>query len=55
MQINFGENRTNLKKKKKILSQQKHAVQIINSRTRFDHTNNSFKSQKILNIYKLKI
>ena len=42
-------NRTNLKK---LLSQQKRAVQIINNRTRFDHTNELFKSQKILNIYK---
>ena len=45
-------NRTNLKK---LLSQQKHAVRIINNRTRFDHTNKLFKSQKILNIYKLNI
>ena len=45
-------NRTNLKK---LLSQQKHAVRIINNRTRFDHTNELFKSQKILNIYKLNI
>ena len=45
-------NRTNLKK---LLSQQKHAVRIINNRTHFDHTNELFKSQKILNIYKLNI
>ena len=45
-------NRTNLNK---LLSQQKHAVRIINSRTRFDHTNELLKSQKILNIYKLNI
>ena len=45
-------NRTNLEK---LLSQQKHAVRIINNRTRFDHTNELFKSQKILNIYKLNI
>ena len=45
-------NRTNLKK---LLSQQKHAVRIINNRTRFDHTNELFRSQKILNIYKLNI
>ena len=45
-------NRTNLKK---LLSQQKDVVQIINNRTRFDHTNELFKSQKILNIYKLNI
>ena len=45
-------NRTNLKK---LLSQQKHAVRIINNRTRLDHTNELFKSQKILNIYKLNI
>ena len=43
-------NRTNLRK---LLSQQKHAVRIINNRTRLDHTNELFKSQKILNIYKL--
>ena len=35
--------------------QQKHAIRIINNRTRFDHTNQLFKSQKILNIYKLNI
>ena len=45
-------NRTNLKK---LLSQQKHAVQIINNRTRLDHTNELLKSQKLLNIYKLNI
>ena len=45
-------NRTNLKK---LLSQQKHAVRIINNKTHFDHTNELFKSQKILNIYKLNI
>ena len=43
-------NRTNLKK---LLIQQKHAVRIINNRTRFDHTNELCKSQKILNIFKL--
>ena len=43
-------NRTNLKK---LLSQQKYAVRIINNRTRFDRTNELFKWQKILNIYKL--
>ena len=45
-------NRTNLKK---LLSQQKHAVRIINNRTHFDHTSELFKSQKILNIFKLNI
>ena len=45
-------NRTNLKK---LLTQQKHAVRIINNRTHFDHTNELFKSQKILNISKLNI
>ena len=38
-------NRTNLKK---LHSQQKHAIRIINNRIRFDHTKNLFKSQKIL-------
>ena len=46
---------TNITNPKKLLSQQKHAVRIINNRTRFDHTNELFKSQKILNIYKLNI
>ena len=46
---------TNRKNIKKLLSQQKHAVQIINNRIRFGHTNELFKSQKILNIYKLNI
>ena len=45
-------NRTNLQK---LLSQQKHAVRIINNRIRFDHTNKFLKSQKISNIYKLNI
>ena len=45
-------NRINLKE---LFSQQKHAVRIISSRTRFDHTNELFKSQKILNIYKLNL
>ena len=43
-------NRTNLKK---LLSQQKHAIQIVNNKTRFEHTKELFNSQKILNIYKL--
>ena len=45
-------NRPNLKK---LLSQQKHAVRIINNSTRFDHTKDLLKSQKILNIYNLNI
>ena len=45
-------NRTNLKK---LPSQQMHAVRIINNRTRLNHTNELFKSQKILNIYKLNV
>ena len=45
-------NRTNLEK---LLIQQKHAVRIISNRTRFDHTNELSKPQKILNIYKLNI
>ena len=45
-------NRTNLKK---LPSQQKDAVRIIHNRTHLDHTNELFKSQKILNIYKLNI
>lgn len=45
-------NRANLKK---LFSQQKHAVGIINNRIRFDHTKKLFKLQKMLNIYKLNI
>ena len=45
-------NRTNLKK---LPSQQKDAVRIIHNITHLDHTNELFKSQKILNIYKLNI
>ena len=45
-------NKTNLKR---LLSEQKHTVRIINNRIRFDHTNELFKSQKILNIYELNI
>ena len=52
MQICRGAVQTNLKN---LLSQQKHAVRIINNRTRLDHTNELFKSQKLLNIYKLNI
>ena len=39
-------NRTNIKK---LISQQKHAVRIIIKRTRLDHTNELFKTQKVLN------
>ena len=45
-------NKTNLKK---LLSQQKHAIRIVNNKTRFEHTKELFNSQKILNIYKLNI
>ena len=45
-------NRTNLKKS---LSQQKHAIRIVNNKARFEHTKELFNSQKILNIYKLNI
>ena len=45
-------NRTNLKK---LLSQQKHAIPIVNNKTRFEHTKELFNSQEILNIYKLNI
>ena len=45
-------NRTNLKE---LLCHQKYAVRIINNRKRLDHTNELFKSQKILNFYKLNI
>ena len=46
---------TNRRNLKQLLSQQKHAVQIINNRMRLDHTNELFKSPKILKIYKLNI
>ena len=45
-------NRTNLKK---LQSQQKHAIRIVNNKTRFEHTKELFNSQKILKIYKLNI
>ena len=45
-------NRTNVKK---LLSQQKHVILIVNNKTRFEHTKEHFNSQKILNIYKLNI
>ena len=45
-------NRTNVKK---LLSQQKHAIRIVNNKTPFEHTKELFNSQKILNIYKLNI
>ena len=50
---NLSWGRTN--RNRKPLPQQKHAVRIIKNRTRLDHTNELFKSQKILNIYKLNI
>ena len=56
--LNYGNfswastNRTNLKK---LLSQQKYAIRIVNNKTRFEHTEELFNSQKILNIYKLNI
>ena len=40
-------NRANLKE---LVSQQKYVVGIISNRTQFDHTNELFKLQKILNI-----
>ena len=46
---------TNRRNLKQLLSQQKHAVQIINNRMRLDHTNELFTSPKILKIYKLNI
>ena len=44
--------RTNLKK---INIQQKHALPIIFNKSKFEHTNELFKSSKILNVYKLNI
>ena len=46
---------TNKENLKKLINQQKHAVRIINNRMRLDHTNELFKSQNILNIYKMNI
>ena len=40
---------------KKINSQQKHAIRIIFSKSKFAHTREIFKEQKILNIYQLNI
>ena len=45
-------NRSNLKK---LLSQQKHTIRIVNDKTHFENTKELFNSQKILNIYKLNI
>ena len=39
----------------KLLSQQIHAIRIVNNKTRFEHIKELFNSQKILNIYKLDI
>ena len=38
-----------------VQTEQKHAVRIINNRTRFDNTNKLFNTKKIWNIYKLNI
>ena len=45
-------NRTNLKE---LLSQQKHAIRIVNNKTRLEHTKELLSSQKILNLCKLNI
>ena len=52
---NFSWVRTNRTNLKKLLSQQKYAIRIVNNKTRFEHTEELFNSQKILNIYKLNI
>ena len=43
---------TNLKK---LHSQQKHAIRIVHSKTKFEHTKELFKSASVLNLYKLNI
>ena len=43
---------TNLKK---LRSQQKHAIRIVHSKTKFEHTKELFKSASVLNLYKLNI
>ena len=44
--------RTNLKK---LRSQQKHAIRIVHSRTKFEHTEELLKSANVMNFYKLNI
>ena len=43
---------TNLKK---LRSQQKHAIRVVHSKTKFEHTKELFKSVSVLNLYKLNI
>ena len=55
MQIYLGLIQTEPINLKKLLSQQKQAIRIINNKTRSERTKELFNSQKILNIYKLNI
>ena len=55
MQIYLGLIQTEPINLKKLLSQRKHAIRIINNKTRSERTKQLFNSQKILNIYKLNI
>ena len=55
MQIYLGLIQTEPINLKKLLSQQKHAIRIINNKTRSERTKELFNSQKILNIYQLNI
>ena len=52
---NLSSASTNRTKLKKLLSQQKHAIRIVNNKTYFEHKKELFNSLKILNIYKLNI
>ena len=40
---------------KKLHNQQKHAIRIVHSKTKFEHTKELFKSASVLNLYKLNI
>ena len=55
MQIYLGLIQTEQINLKKLLSQRKHAIRIINNKTRSERTKELFNSQKILNIYQLNI
>ena len=56
--LNYGNlawGSTYLKNLKKLHSQQKHAIRIVHSKTKFEHAKELFKSACVLNLYKLNI
>ena len=52
---NLAWDSTYLTNLKKLCSQQKHTIRIVNNKTKFKHTKELFKSANVLNLYKLNI